>query len=209
MVSVNPGALATPVHNIGGSTRVTVNLSGGWRLTRIVIVAPRANGPSILAITMTSPGHSAGFVHTAHTSSALAEEWDDPPNGPFASPIGHAERHVLERSSHPQTSDGLAVWCGLRRTNDVAFRRIGGLRRRGGFDGGKRRVDDRDEIAIVCLCPGFQRGRKNGDGDRGMHDDIQTLLGMAAASREGPGEQVASVIHGDHLSGSQFGCSHH
>ena len=27
------------------------------------------------------------FVHTAHTSSALAEEWDDPPNGPFPSPV--------------------------------------------------------------------------------------------------------------------------
>src|SRR6476619_2563107 len=87
MVSVNPGALATPVHTIGASTRVTVNLSGGWPFTRIVIFAPTANGPSILAITMTSPGHSAGFVHTAHTSSALAEEWDDPPNGPLASPM--------------------------------------------------------------------------------------------------------------------------
>jgi hypothetical protein len=87
MVSVNPGTLATPVHNIGASTRLTVNLSGGWPFTRIVIFAPTANGPSILAITMTSPGHSAGFVHTAHTSSALAEEWDDPPNGPFASPM--------------------------------------------------------------------------------------------------------------------------
>ena len=87
MVSVNPGARATPVHNIGGSLRVTVNLSGGWRFTRIVIFAPTANGPSILAITMTSPGHSAGFVHTAQTSWALAEEWDDPPNGPFASPM--------------------------------------------------------------------------------------------------------------------------
>src|ERR1700735_1390362 len=87
MVSVNPGTLATPVHNIDASTRVTVNLSGGWPFTRIVIFAPTANGPSILAITMTSPGHSAGFVHTAHTSSALAEEWDDPPNGPFASPM--------------------------------------------------------------------------------------------------------------------------
>ena len=87
MVSVNPGALATPVHTIGASTRVTVNLSGGWPFTRIVIFAPTANGPSILAITMTSPGHSAGFVHTAHTSSALAEEWDDPPNGPFPSPM--------------------------------------------------------------------------------------------------------------------------
>src|SRR5271154_5442039 len=87
MVSVNPGTLATPVHNIGASTRVTVNLSGGWPFTRIVIFAPTANGPSILAITMTSPGHSAAFVHTAHTSSALAEEWDDPPNGPFALPM--------------------------------------------------------------------------------------------------------------------------
>jgi hypothetical protein len=36
MVSVNPGALATAVHNIGASTRVTVNLSGGWPFTRIV-----------------------------------------------------------------------------------------------------------------------------------------------------------------------------
>src|ERR1700722_17498434 len=87
MVSVNPGTLATPVHTTGASTRVTVNLSGGWPFTRIVIFAPTANGPSILAITMTSPGHSAGFVHTAHTSAALAEEWDDPPNGPFASPM--------------------------------------------------------------------------------------------------------------------------
>ena len=87
MVSVNPGALATPVHTIGASTRMTVNLSGGWPFTRMVIFAPTANGPSILAITMTSPGHSAGFVHTAHTSSALAEEWDDPPNGPFPSPM--------------------------------------------------------------------------------------------------------------------------
>src|ERR1700733_5608638 len=87
MVSVNPGTLATPVHNIGASTRVTVNLSGGWLFTRIVIFAPPANGPSILDITMTSPGHSAAFVHTAHTSSALAEEWDDPPNGPFALPM--------------------------------------------------------------------------------------------------------------------------
>src|ERR1700722_20852772 len=87
MVSVNPGTLATPVHTTGASTRVTVNLSGGWPFTRIVIFAPTANRPSILAITMTSPGHSAGFVHTAHTSSALAEDWDDPPNGPFASPM--------------------------------------------------------------------------------------------------------------------------
>src|ERR1700679_3498489 len=87
MVSVNPGTLATPVHNIAASTRVTVNLSGGWPFTRIVSCAAIANGPSILPITMTSPGHSAGFVHTAHTSSALAEEWDDPPNGPFASPM--------------------------------------------------------------------------------------------------------------------------
>src|SRR5271156_1001101 len=87
MVSVNPGTLATPVHNIGASTRVTVNLSGGGPFTRIVIFAPPANGPSILAITMTSPGHAAAFVHTAHTSSALADEWDDPPNGPFASPM--------------------------------------------------------------------------------------------------------------------------
>ncbi len=84
MVSVNPGALATPVHNIGGSIRVTVDVSGGWPFTRIVIFAPTANGPSILAITMTSPAHSAGFVHTVHTSSALAVEWDDPPYGPFA-----------------------------------------------------------------------------------------------------------------------------
>src|SRR5258705_11106100 len=87
MVWVNPGHLATPVHNIGASTRVTVNLSGGWPFTRIVIFAPTANGPSILAITMTSPGHPAGFVHTAHTSSALAEERDALPNGPFASPM--------------------------------------------------------------------------------------------------------------------------
>src|SRR6476659_1839582 len=87
MVSVNPGALATPVHTIGASTRVTVNVSGGWPFTRIVIFAPTANERSILAITMTSPGHWAGFVHTAHTSSALAEVWDDPPNGPFASPM--------------------------------------------------------------------------------------------------------------------------
>ena len=87
MVSVNPGARATPVHNIGGSLRVMVNFSGGWPFTRIVIFAPIANGPSILAITMTSPGHPAGFVHTAQTSSALAEEWVDPPNGPFASLI--------------------------------------------------------------------------------------------------------------------------
>src|ERR1700733_3222461 len=87
MVSVNPGALATPVHDIGGSIRVTVDFSGGWPFIRIVIFAPTANGRSILAVTMTSPGHSAGFVHTAHTSSALAEEWDDPPNGPFASPM--------------------------------------------------------------------------------------------------------------------------
>src|SRR5277367_6619999 len=87
MVSVNPGTLATPVHNLGGSIRVTVDVSGGWPFIRIVIFAPTANGPSILAITMTSPRHSAGFVHTAHTSSALAEEWDDPPNGPFASPM--------------------------------------------------------------------------------------------------------------------------
>src|SRR5258705_12159876 len=87
MVWVNPGHLATPVHNIGASTRVTVNLSGGWPFTRIVIFAPTANGPSILAVTMTSPGHSAGFVHTAQTSSALAEEWDDPPNGPFGTPM--------------------------------------------------------------------------------------------------------------------------
>jgi hypothetical protein len=87
MVSVNPGALATPVHNIGGSIRVTVDVSGGWPFTRMVIFAPTANGPSILAITMTSPGHSAGFVNIAHTSSALAEEWDDPPNGPSPSPM--------------------------------------------------------------------------------------------------------------------------
>ena len=87
MVSVNPGARATAVHSIGGSTRVTVNFSGGWPFTRIVIFAPTANGPSILAFTMTSPGHSAGFVHTVQTSSALAEECDEPPNGPFASPM--------------------------------------------------------------------------------------------------------------------------
>jgi hypothetical protein len=29
MVCVNPGAFATPVHNIGGSIRVTVDVSGG------------------------------------------------------------------------------------------------------------------------------------------------------------------------------------
>ena len=87
MVSVNPGTLATPVHNVGDSIRVTVNLSGGWPFTRIVIFAPTANGPAILAITMTSPGHSAGSVDAAHTSSTLANEWDDPPNGPFASPM--------------------------------------------------------------------------------------------------------------------------
>ncbi len=87
MVSVNPGPFATAVHNIGASTRVTVNLSGGWPFTRIVIFAPTTKGPSILAFTMTSPGHWAGFVHAAHTSSALAEEWDEPPNGPFASPM--------------------------------------------------------------------------------------------------------------------------
>src|SRR6476469_3514904 len=60
MVSVNPVALATPVHTIGASTRVTVNLSGGWPFTRMVIFAPTANGPSILAITMTSPGPLGG-----------------------------------------------------------------------------------------------------------------------------------------------------
>ncbi len=84
MVSVNAGTRATAVHRIGGSIRVTVNFSGGWPFTRIVMFAPAANGPSILAITMTSPtspGHSAGCVHTVQTSSALAEEWDDPPNG--------------------------------------------------------------------------------------------------------------------------------
>jgi hypothetical protein len=31
---------------------------------------------------------------------------------------------------------------------------------RGSFDGGKRRVDDRNEITIVSLCPGLQRGGK-------------------------------------------------
>src|SRR3954469_11840772 len=87
MVCVNPGAFATPVHNNGGSIRVTVEVSGGKPFTRVVIFAPTANGPSILASAMTPPGHSAGLVHTAHTSSALAEEWDDPPKGPFASPI--------------------------------------------------------------------------------------------------------------------------
>jgi hypothetical protein len=87
MVSVNPGARATPVHSVGASIRVTVNFSGGWPFIRIVIFAPTANGPSILAITMTSPGHWAGLVHTVHTSSALAEEWHDPPNGPFTSPM--------------------------------------------------------------------------------------------------------------------------
>src|SRR5690242_8928392 len=84
MVCVNPGALATPVHKVGGSIRVTVDVSAGKPLTRVVIFAPTANGLSILAIAMTSPGHSAGFVHTAHTSSTLADERDDPPNGPFA-----------------------------------------------------------------------------------------------------------------------------
>ena len=49
MVSVNPGALATPVHDIGGSIRVTVDFSGGWPFIRIVIFAPTANGRSILA----------------------------------------------------------------------------------------------------------------------------------------------------------------
>ena len=87
MVCVNPGALATPVHNIGASIRVTVDVRGGYPLTRVVIFAPTANGRSIFAIAMTSPGHSAGFVHTAHTSSAPAEEWDDPAKGPFASPM--------------------------------------------------------------------------------------------------------------------------
>src|SRR4051794_7581973 len=87
MVCVNPGAFATPVHNNGGSIRVTVDVSRGKPFTRVVIFAPTANGRSILASAMTSPGHSAGLVHTAHTSSALAEEWDDPPKGPFAAPI--------------------------------------------------------------------------------------------------------------------------
>jgi len=44
MVSVNPGALATPVHTIGASLRVTVDVSGGWPFTRMVIFAPTANG---------------------------------------------------------------------------------------------------------------------------------------------------------------------
>ena len=90
MVSVNPGPLATPVHNIGASTRVTVNLSGGWPFTRIVIFAPTANERSILAITMTSPGHSAGFVHTAHTSSALADGVGRPAERAFRlTHVGH------------------------------------------------------------------------------------------------------------------------
>lgn len=83
MVCVNPGALATPVHILGGSIRVTVDVSGGYPLTRVVILAPTANGPSILAVAMTPPGHAAGFVQTAHTASALAEQCDEPPNGPF------------------------------------------------------------------------------------------------------------------------------
>ena len=87
MVSVNPGALATPVHTIGASTRVTVNLSGGWPFTRMVIFAPTANGPSILAIAMTPPDQAPGSVHTAHTASALAEQFEDPPNGPSELPM--------------------------------------------------------------------------------------------------------------------------
>jgi hypothetical protein len=54
---------------------------------RVVILAPTANGSSILAVAMTPPGQAAGFVHTAHTASAFAEQCDDPPNGPFDLPM--------------------------------------------------------------------------------------------------------------------------
>jgi hypothetical protein len=89
---------------------VTVDASGGWPFIRIVIFAPTANGPSILAISMTSPRHSAGFVHTAHISSALAEEWDDPPNGPFASPMSV----IFPRLALPLCKTGNRSWQRLR-----------------------------------------------------------------------------------------------
>jgi hypothetical protein len=85
-----------------------------------------------------------------------------------------------------------------------------GLRRRGSRGGAKRRVDDRNEIPIVSLCPGFQCGDKNGNGDRRMDGHYQIVLGLAVPSREGTREQVAGVIHrGFHLPSSQLGCTHH
>jgi hypothetical protein len=79
-VIVSPGNFATPTHILGESTFVTVEVVGGPPLTFIVIFAPTTKFPSILAASITPPGHSGGFVQTDQTVDGGAEHVEDPSN---------------------------------------------------------------------------------------------------------------------------------